>query len=91
MFIYMKSILRRELIEKRKNIKESIGDYYEMLRTSSLTSILSFVSPGSIIAGYYSINTEFDCKYILNRLYFDYGFEVCLPIVSADKVLKFKR
>ena len=86
----MKNMIRAELITRRKRIVNEIGNYKELIKENTIPELLKIIPSNSIIAGYYPIDTEFDCKFVLKSLNKNYGFDVCLPIVSDNKTLKFK-
>ena len=85
-----KSLARVELLARRREIHSFLGDYKFLIESHTLPAIISLIPNNSKVAGYYPINTEFDCLHILRCLYLTHNFEVCLPIVANDKILKFK-
>ncbi|OMJ79252.1 hypothetical protein SteCoe_20760 [Stentor coeruleus] len=84
-----KSLLRSVLKAKRAEISHILEDYKPLLAQNTIPELLALLSITDKVAGYYPINSEFDCLFILKSL-IKHGIEVSLPVVGEGKVMKFK-
>lgn len=77
-----KAALRIEAFAKRAKIPAA-----DRADAANIASMLFFESvplePGQVVAAYWPIRDEIDCKPILTRLV-DSGQQVCLPVVMGD-------
>lgn len=84
-----KSLLRGVLKARRAEISQRLDNYKPLLALNTLPELLRLLNITDKVAGYYPINSEFDCLFILKNL-IQHGIEVCLPVVGEGKVMKFK-
>ncbi|WP_404402404.1 5-formyltetrahydrofolate cyclo-ligase [Pelagibacterium halotolerans] len=83
-FEEQKAALRQEAFAKRAKIPAA-----DRADAANIAATLFFESvplePGQVVAAYWPIRDEIDCKPILTRL-MDSGQQVCLPVVMGDGI-----
>lgn len=85
----IKESYRRVLMERREEIVKSLGCYQERLLGNCLNELVGVIGNRKIVAGYYPMRNEFDCKFVLLYL-LRLGFKVALPCVGDSKLLEFR-
>ena len=80
-----KSAIRTALRKRRDERVQELGDYKDMIMARVIPEIIRELQGRRSVAGYYSINSEFDCVTILKYLH-----SVSLPVISSTKVLEFR-
>ena len=81
-----KSAIRQAMRELRKKTWESYmldpNGYYNLIERYSLPAILPFIENESqIVSGFYPVNQEFDCVYLLRLLKQQFNQRIALPVV----------
>lgn len=85
----VKEAYRKVLVKRREEIVKGLGSYQEGLRGKSLNELVGVIGNRRIVAGYYPMRNEFDCKFVLLYL-IRLGFRVALPCVGESKLLEFR-
>lgn len=81
-----KSAIRKAMRELRKKTWESYmldpNGYYSLIERYTLPAILPFLENESqIVSGFYPVNQEFDCVYLLRLLKQQFNQRIALPVV----------
>lgn len=91
-----KSAIRQAMRELRKKTWESYmldpNEYYNLIERYTLPAILPFIENESqIVSGFYPVNQEFDCVYLLRLLKQRFNQRIALPVVlSRNEPLIFR-
>ena len=78
------------MLGKRQEVYEALmkrpEEYYNQLETRTLQAILALLPPKPtsevVISGFYPINSEIDCAFLLKRL-ISLGYRAALPVVTG--------
>lgn len=84
-----KSAIRSTLRKRRDERVKSLGDYKDLIINQVVPKLIHEMQGRRSVAGYYSINSEFDCVTILKHLH-SLGYSVSLPVITSTKVLEFR-
>lgn len=82
-----KSELRRQM----RRIRDAIPAAGRLAAARAVAAAgLDFLDPpaGAVVAGYWPVNSEFDCLPLLERIFRD-GYTIALPVILPDTRLEF--
>ena len=80
-----KKIIRKNILQKRKNNFKKININYSLLKK---VFKIHKIDKKKIIGGYYPINFEIDCLKILKNLSKE-GYKISLPVTKENKTMNF--
>lgn len=84
-----KSTIRAAMRELRKKTWEGYmsdpDGFYKLIERHTLPAILDFIeNDQQIVSGFYPVNQEFDCVYILRLLKQQFNQRIALPVISES-------